>query len=265
MNEVSGKMHETPGSPVRASRNAGYFHAPVICWAMSTALGGLILGWLGAAGSYDQPLIIRVAIWLGLCAIAAVFALFIEAGLLRSGLRNRGPIIWWIALAGCLALAMVPIIFLLNSLGGTAPLAMLPTFLGNSLIISGALAAVRMTIGEILSARMATDTGSSAQPPILIRLKPALREAQLKALKSEGHYVQVFTDAGNEMVLMRFGDAIAEAKGCEGMQVHRSWWVARSAVADSLQSDGKIELDIGDGILVPVSRSYRSAWREANW
>ena len=228
-------------------------------------LGGLLLGWLGAAGSYELPIFLRLALWIGLCLIAAIFAYLIEAGLSRAMLRNRAPLSWWFLLSLGLAVAMVPIIFLLNSAGGVAPIEMLPTFLGNSLIISAALTASRMAIGEIMSIRANSGRKMPDKPSILKKLNPGLHDAKLKALKSEGHYVQVFTDKGNELLLMRFRDAIAETDECEGMQVHRCWWVSRSAITEMIHKDGRLELEIGEDIRVPVSRSYRAAWRRVGW
>jgi len=58
---------------------------------------------------------------------------------------------------------------------------------------------------------------------------------------------------------MRFGDALNEVEGIEGARVHRSHWVARSAVRRLLREDGKMTLDLTNGTRVPVSRSYRQA------
>ena len=42
----------------------------------------------------------------------------------------------------------------------------------------------------------------------------------------EDHYVRVFTDAGESLILLRLSDAMAEVRDVPGLQIHRSHWVA---------------------------------------
>lgn len=79
----------------------------------------------------------------------------------------------------------------------------------------------------------------------------------------QDHYVDVHTDKGNTLVLMRLADAIAEMEGVSGMQIHRSHWVALDAVAGSLRKDGRLFLRMTDEKLLPVSRSSLDAVRVA--
>jgi DNA-binding LytR/AlgR family response regulator len=76
-------------------------------------------------------------------------------------------------------------------------------------------------------------------------------------LSVRDHYVVVQTDRGQSTLLMRFADALGELDGIEGMRVHRSHWVAKTAVAGLERSGGKVHVRLQDGRLVPVSRSYR--------
>jgi len=64
---------------------------------------------------------------------------------------------------------------------------------------------------------------------------------------------------------MRLGDAIEELQGLEGAQVHRSWWVARAAIADVRRGDGRAVLTLVSGAEVPVSRTYAPQLRAAGW
>lgn len=84
-------------------------------------------------------------------------------------------------------------------------------------------------------------------------------------LENEDHYVRVYTTAGNALILMRLRDAIAQLAGVEGAQVHRSWWVARSAVKHVVRSERQLLLKLTDGREVPVSRSAVSPLREKGW
>ena len=67
------------------------------------------------------------------------------------------------------------------------------------------------------------------------------------------------------MILMRLYDAIKELEGIEGSQTHRSWWVAKEAVAETIRGDGRINLKLSNGELAPVSRSFQNALKAQNW
>lgn len=94
-----------------------------------------------------------------------------------------------------------------------------------------------------------------ALPRLLSRIDPDLR-APIIRLQMNNHYVDVVTETGVESLLMRFADAMAETEGAEGLQVHRSHWVAREAICGLYRGRGKVVLRMRDGAVVPVSRSH---------
>lgn len=96
--------------------------------------------------------------------------------------------------------------------------------------------------------------------PILSRLKPEMR-GELLALSVEDHYTVVTTTRGRSMILMRLSDAIGEAGTTEGIQVHRSHWVADRFVKGVTKHKDKLILSCADGSEIPVSRSFRDAVR----
>ncbi len=106
--------------------------------------------------------------------------------------------------------------------------------------------------------------GTAAPPPLLERL-PAARRGRLLHLQMRDHYVEIHTDRGSELVLMRFGDALRELGGTEGMQVHRSHWIARAAVRKIVRRAGRTAAFLENGAEVPVSRRYARALSDANW
>ena len=89
--------------------------------------------------------------------------------------------------------------------------------------------------------------------PILKRLDPHIR-AEVVSLQAQGHYVEVTTLRGTQLLLMRLKDAIAELERDCGSQVHRSWWVRRQSVQAARRSNGRVVLTLKDGREVPVSR-----------
>nr|WP_295834719.1 LytTR family DNA-binding domain-containing protein [uncultured Azospirillum sp.] len=101
--------------------------------------------------------------------------------------------------------------------------------------------------------------------PFLDRI-PAKLGRDLLALEMEDHYVRVHTALGSDLILMRMRDAVAELEGIDGRQVHRSYWVAASAVAAvERKPDGKLSLRLTNGLLVPVSRTHAPSVRAAGW
>jgi hypothetical protein len=94
---------------------------------------------------------------------------------------------------------------------------------------------------------------AKVEPDLLKRL-PGRLGTDILCLQMEDHYVRVHTTLGQEMILMRLRDAIAETDGLEGMQVHRSWWVARHAIASSRRNGKSLTLTLSNGLEVPVAR-----------
>lgn len=98
----------------------------------------------------------------------------------------------------------------------------------------------------------------------LARLPPELG-TDILCLEMEDHYLRVHTRLGDALLLMRLRDADAELSPAVGRRVHRSWWVARSAVCKAHRRSGRVALELADGREVPVGRSYVAALREEGW
>ena len=100
---------------------------------------------------------------------------------------------------------------------------------------------------------------------LLARLSARSR-GELLHLRMQDHYVEVHTSAGSEMLLLRFRDALSEVEGVNGLQVHRSHWVARNAVAGvERRGGGRITLRLVNGSRVPVSRSFAPLLKSRGW
>ncbi len=87
------------------------------------------------------------------------------------------------------------------------------------------------------------------------RLPPAVR-APLIRMATADHYVDVHTQKGHALVLIRMADAMNETQLDAGMQVHRGHWVAFDAIDSLIREDGKPFLALKDGSKIPVSRGY---------
>lgn len=115
-----------------------------------------------------------------------------------------------------------------------------------------------------LPAPVAAAPPSGPAIPFLRRVPARLGQCLL-ALEMEDHYLRIHTALGSDLVLCRLGDALAELEGCDGLQVHRSFWVARRAIAGHQRRNGRVTLTLTNGLEVPVSRTYLPVVRDAGW
>lgn len=95
------------------------------------------------------------------------------------------------------------------------------------------------------------------EPRLLRRLPPPLRGRVLR-LTANDHFVEVVTEHGTEALRMRLTDAVDEMEPVSGYFVHRSHWVAHSAIARvERQNAQKLFVVLENDDPVPVSRKFR--------
>ncbi len=111
----------------------------------------------------------------------------------------------------------------------------------------------------------ATPAQDTAMSRFLKRLPLRYRDCRLLALSAEDHYLRVHTNMGEELILMRLSDAVTELDEIDGLQVHRSWWVARSSVTGLQREGARTFLTIEGDRKIPVSRTNVKRLREADW
>ncbi|MEO7503617.1 MAG: LytTR family DNA-binding domain-containing protein [Sphingomicrobium sp.] len=100
--------------------------------------------------------------------------------------------------------------------------------------------------------------------PFLDRLPPAWRD-RLVALEMEDHYVRAHGPGVSALILLRMRDAEAELAGIDGLRIHRSWWVARSAVERVVRDGRGYRLRLTNGLEAPVARDRVAALKAAGW
>lgn len=105
--------------------------------------------------------------------------------------------------------------------------------------------------------------GIHSREPELIRYLPRSVGHEVIALQAEDHYVRVFTTLGSCLIRYRFGDALRDLADRDGLRVHRSFWVLRSAVIRLRNRDGATVLVLPNDLEVPVSRAYREIVRNS--
>lgn len=105
-----------------------------------------------------------------------------------------------------------------------------------------------------------TPTQENPLPALLARL-PFDKRAPLISISVQDHYVDITTQKGNELLLMRLRDAIKESGA--GLQVHRSHWVATDGIAKVTRSGATATITTTDGRDIPVSRTYVPKLKDA--
>jgi DNA-binding LytR/AlgR family response regulator len=97
------------------------------------------------------------------------------------------------------------------------------------------------------------------------RLSARRRGARLIALQAEDHYLRVYTDAGEELLTLRFADALNDLARAHGFQTHRSWWVAADAIEGVRWRAGLGEARLAGGLTAPISRTHAPTVKAAGW
>lgn len=233
----------------------------------------LLFGILGPFGTHVLMAFgARLAYWLvTAAAIGGPIALTLWA-LRRHVFTGRLP--WWVS--GLVAvLAVLPGLLVVEAaLAFWAPHAAqyvtVPELAVQILILNLLGVGAENLLRTLLANRPEAEAAGPAAPtaatvPFADRLPPHLAGARLLALQAEDHYLRIHTAAGEALIHMRLSEAVARLGAVDGLQVHRSHWVARAALAGTERREGRLFLRLEGGLLVPVSRSFRARLAAANW
>lgn len=245
-------------------------------WLRGLAIALAVGGFLALSGAFvdeDAPIGLRLAYWLPMMGIGALWGGFVARALFPDHGGEDGPPakLWLSCLWAALAMAapFTGLVWLATWLafGRQIPVAGLPYLFGSVFVLSLAMTVLNTLVESRRQAIRRLSAGPVPPQPVrfLERLPPRLRGADLHAIEAQDHYLRLHTSRGQDLILMRLGDAVDELAGLEGAQVHRSWWVARAAVDDVRRGDGRALLTLKGGVEVPVSRTYSRHLRAAGW
>ena len=223
---------------------------PYVAWLTVSAILALT-GPFGTYGALDLP--DRAVFWSVIAGASVFWGTALRVFLMNrfAGLGYGRAVAIASAVSACVLAVPIYSMILLRSGGGDYRLR--PAIeLGLTILVSG------LAIGGLR--RIAPAGGLRLRPPggprLLERIEPGLRGALIR-MAARDHYLEVVTDAGKVDLLMRFSDALAELDGIDGLQVHRSHWVAAQAVSGTERAGDKLLLVTVDGARVPVSRKHR--------
>lgn len=223
---------------------------------------GLLFAWLGVYETGQAPFLHRTIFWTTTMAVGAGSSIFV-APYVWSPRFEHWPAPFKIAVvAAVVSIPVTVTLFLFN--GGPYSVNHVIIQFVYVLIIS-LIISTGMYVAHVFEQTKASTDSPAADPLALFmeRLPVRLRTAELYAISSEDHYLRVHTSMGEELILMRLADAVRELAGADGLQVHRSWWIAKRGVQDEKRVDGRSLLVLPTGTEVPVSRSYRASAKTA--
>lgn len=264
-------------------------------WAQDLAIAtaiGVFLGFIGPFGSfYGGSTELRVVywvvnLWIGFTVLSIVVRLSIKAGI-----RFDLPI--WFALPVGVAIGSLPAGFLVALLSGLfwpgnhGRISPFLVWYSQMLVIAEPFSFAYYFLGDrgptqrgwrASAAKATQDRSALVQPTVsrptsvvavsapsfLDRLPPRLGR-DLLCLQMEDHYVRAHTAKSSDLILTPLKDAIAELGDTPGMQVHRSWWVAKAAVAEPVANGRNLSLRLINGLEVPVSRASVAKLKLAGW
>jgi len=127
--------------------------------------------------------------------------------------------------------------------------------------LTGTVAMVTAAVHLVFWAIAPQDGPAGDDSDVFLRRLPLELRAPLVRIEAQDHYLKVVTQRGTTLILMRLSDAMAELSG-QGLQVHRSHWVAVPAVTRHRREGARDLLVMADGAQVPVSRSFRAGAQE---
>lgn len=259
-------MRQPQAGAVREARTGALTGRSVARTLLVAAAIGLFLSFVGAFGTGGTPALPRTVVMVAISCFGA--ALGMTSFHLTSLIPGVAARLWLNALVGAVAMTGPMTLFVWWITGVFAPTGPLVHELPGYLFYSAIMCVVMTFVAVFASARqvvVVVEQAPAPPPKFLERLPLKLRGAEIWAVEAEDHYLRLHTSKGQDLILLRLADAVAELEGVEGVQVHRSWWVARDAIADARRGDGRATLVLKDGSEVPVSRTYAKVIRDLGW
>lgn len=243
---------------------------------LAMAALGLLIGLLGPFGTFGYPPAQRMLNWVAWLLTGYIF--FRPTGIVATWLCEATGLPRFAGTLLALVVASVPVTLIVTMMAISMSFAEAlrwPGFWTMYLYI-WVVSAVVATAMTALFGRSAAEASATVAPVVLAAPAPLVAESvpalplppgfgAVHALKGEDHYVRVIGEGREELVLMRMRDAIDRLGSEDGLRVHRSWWVAKQAIA-TVRRDGRTAvITLTGGHEVAVARDMMPQLRAAGW
>jgi hypothetical protein len=253
-------------SSLRFSADSAPPLRPVIAGSLFAVVACVLAG---PFGTHELPLPSRLVFWLVLIGWNSL-KWWLWYGWVGPRVTSvRGAVL--AALAGSLLLnATVPleIDLMFRAVGQPQPLDWGGLYL-TALLIGGSISALLAVLGQnpgTAAAAAPAPRPAIAEPGLLAQRAGLPDLSGVLMVAAEDHYLRlVLADGRRPLVLFRLGDALGELAAEDGLQVHRSAWVARRHVAGARREGRRWLLCLADGGEQAVSETYLPAVRAAGW
>lgn len=230
---------------------------------------GALLGVIGPFGSFlNDVLVVRMAYWVIVflsCGLALGLAIRALAPWAR---RVRAPIWAWapaMVLAAAIPLAGFTRLVAIAFWPAIGDRVAVVDWYGQTVLVCLLYLGLHLVLHRVLRPPVFRGGDNATGKPRILRHLPGRLGGDLLCLSMEDHYVRLHTPQGSVLVLMSLNQAMAEIDDLEGLQVHRSWWVARHAVEEVVADGRNLRLRLAGGVEAPVSRASVARLRSAGW
>lgn len=224
-------------------------------------LVSLVLGMSGPFQTFELlELVPRLVYWTAICTLTYLAGWLAGGYVLRIITLRTENIVWHILASGCAAgLAVWPVVTIIN----------LVTFGSNdgndgghwltpsSLLIYCVLISITLSaVSTLVKSDTQKQTSTMPTTPKIVSRLPLNLRGDLISLSVQDHYVEVSTSNGAGLVHFRLTDAMDDCDGVEGLQIHRSHWVALAGIKSVFRKNNKVLVETTKGEMLPVSRTY---------
>jgi hypothetical protein len=221
----------------------------------------------GPFGTYDLPLPSRLVFWLVLIGWNSVKWWLWYAWAGPRTVDRRTALL--AAVVGALLLnATLPleIDLMFRAIGRPLQLSWLGLYL-MALLVAGSISAL---IAALRGPRVVPVAPAAPALSLLAQRAGLPDLSGVLMAAAEDHYLRLVLADGPQgyrraLVLYRLGDAVPELAAMDGLQVHRSAWVARRFVKGARRDGRRWQLVLADGTEQVVSETHLPAVRAAGW
>lgn len=239
-----------------------------VWWAQALAysvIAGSALGVVGPFGSFlNDDVLVRVVHFVGLTLAGTILAGVLGPLILRLGNGIGAPALF------STGIVMIVVAGPVSVLSAVVTTWLWPAYTSQLGPVDWFAQALLITVGVVslwllLEAAITRAQSAPAHDPELLEPEDGQSVSDILCLQMEDHYVRIHQATSARMELLPLRDAITRYGTGDGLQVHRSWWVARKAVAEVERDARSLRLRLANGLLVPVARNRVAALRENGW